>query len=125
VRKADNFTAICEPIIWKILEPWRLTILWDSTACYRDSFTLLYPVGQSPQNIQHSLAIMCKECHMKVLFSISLSSNVRTWRLWHFRHIFLSIISYYEFRIYVLEINPCYLPENPKDRVQCFQLKPR
>jgi hypothetical protein len=35
--KADNLTAICEPIVWKMWEPWRLTILWASTACYRDS----------------------------------------------------------------------------------------
>jgi hypothetical protein len=38
--KADNLTAICEPIVWKTWEPRRLTTLWASTACYRDSFTL-------------------------------------------------------------------------------------
>jgi hypothetical protein len=37
-RKADNLTAICESIVCKMLEPRRLTILWASTACYRDSF---------------------------------------------------------------------------------------
>jgi hypothetical protein len=42
VRKADNLTAICEPIIWKMWEPRRLTNLWDSMACYRDNFTLLW-----------------------------------------------------------------------------------
>jgi hypothetical protein len=26
-RKADNFTAICEPIVWKMWEPRRLTTL--------------------------------------------------------------------------------------------------
>jgi hypothetical protein len=44
-RKADNLTAICEPIVQKILDPPRLTTLRASTACYRDSFTfflLLY-----------------------------------------------------------------------------------
>jgi hypothetical protein len=40
-RKADNLTAICEPIVCKILEPRRLTTLWASTACYRDSVTFL------------------------------------------------------------------------------------
>jgi hypothetical protein len=30
-RKTDNLTAICEPR--------RLTTLWASAACYRDSFT--------------------------------------------------------------------------------------
>jgi hypothetical protein len=27
-RKADNFTAICEPIVYKMWEPRRLTTLW-------------------------------------------------------------------------------------------------
>jgi hypothetical protein len=41
VRKADNLTAICEPIVLKIWEPRRLTTLWASTECYTDSFTFL------------------------------------------------------------------------------------
>jgi hypothetical protein len=41
-RKADNLTAIFEPIVKKIWESRRLTALWASTACYRDSFTFLY-----------------------------------------------------------------------------------
>jgi hypothetical protein len=36
---ADNFTAICEPIVQKMWEPRYLTILWATMACYRDSFT--------------------------------------------------------------------------------------
>jgi hypothetical protein len=40
-RKAD-LTAICEPIVYKMWEPRRLTTLWASTACYRDSFTFYY-----------------------------------------------------------------------------------
>jgi hypothetical protein len=40
-RKADNLTAICEPIVYKKCEPRRLTTLWAFTACYRDSFTFL------------------------------------------------------------------------------------
>jgi hypothetical protein len=40
-RKADNLTAICDPIVWKMWEPRRLTILWAFTACYRDSFTFI------------------------------------------------------------------------------------
>jgi hypothetical protein len=39
-RKADSLTAIYEPIVWKMWEPRRLTTLWASTACYRDSFPL-------------------------------------------------------------------------------------
>jgi hypothetical protein len=40
-RKADNLTAICEPIVSKIWEPRRLTTLWAFTTCYRDIFTFL------------------------------------------------------------------------------------
>jgi hypothetical protein len=39
MRKADNLTAICEPIVYKMWEPRRLTTLWASTACYKDRFT--------------------------------------------------------------------------------------
>jgi hypothetical protein len=38
-RKADNLTANCEPIFYKMWEPQHLTTLWASTASYRDSFT--------------------------------------------------------------------------------------
>jgi hypothetical protein len=38
-RKADNLTAICEPIVYKMWEPRCLTTLWASTASYRDTFT--------------------------------------------------------------------------------------
>jgi hypothetical protein len=41
-RKADNLTAICEPIVYKMWEPQHLTVLWVSTARYRDTFTYLY-----------------------------------------------------------------------------------
>jgi hypothetical protein len=41
-RKPDNLTAISEPIVEKMWEPRRLTTLWASMACYRDSFTLLF-----------------------------------------------------------------------------------
>jgi hypothetical protein len=36
--KAENLTVICEPIVQKMWEPRRPTILRASTACYRDSF---------------------------------------------------------------------------------------
>jgi hypothetical protein len=39
--KADNLTAICEPIVYKMWEPQHLTALWVSTAHYRDTFTYL------------------------------------------------------------------------------------
>jgi hypothetical protein len=40
-HKADNLAAIYEPIVYKMWEPQHLTTLWVSTACYRDTFTLL------------------------------------------------------------------------------------
>jgi hypothetical protein len=43
-RKADNLTVICEPIVWKMWEPRRLTYLCATTACYRDSFTFTFAV---------------------------------------------------------------------------------
>jgi hypothetical protein len=39
VRKADNFTAICEPIVYKIWEPRRPIALWASVDWFRDGFT--------------------------------------------------------------------------------------
>jgi hypothetical protein len=38
-RKADNITAISEPIVYKLWKPRPLTTLWATTACYRDSFS--------------------------------------------------------------------------------------
>jgi hypothetical protein len=45
-RKADNLTAICEPIVLIMWDPRRLTILWAFTACYRDSFTFFFYLYQ-------------------------------------------------------------------------------
>jgi hypothetical protein len=33
--KADNLTAICEQIVWKMWEPRHLTTIWANMACYR------------------------------------------------------------------------------------------
>jgi hypothetical protein len=41
-RKADNFIAICEPIVWIMWDPRRLTLLWVSMACYRNRVTSLF-----------------------------------------------------------------------------------
>jgi hypothetical protein len=41
--EADNLTAICEQIVYKMWEPRRLTILWASMACNMDSFTFFLP----------------------------------------------------------------------------------
>jgi hypothetical protein len=40
--KAGNLTAICEQIVYKMWEPRRLTALWASAVCYRDSFTYFF-----------------------------------------------------------------------------------
>jgi hypothetical protein len=42
-RKADNLTAISEPIVYKMWEPRRYITLWTSTACHKDSFTFFFP----------------------------------------------------------------------------------
>jgi hypothetical protein len=36
-RTADNLIVICEPTVQKMWKPQRLTTVWASTACYRDS----------------------------------------------------------------------------------------
>jgi hypothetical protein len=41
-RKAENPTAICEPILTKMWEPQSLTKLWASRACYRNIFTFFF-----------------------------------------------------------------------------------
>jgi hypothetical protein len=43
-RNADKLTAICEPIVYKMWQPLRLTALQTSTSCYRESFTLNAPL---------------------------------------------------------------------------------
>jgi hypothetical protein len=42
-RGADNLTAVCEPIVYRMWEPRRFTTLWVFMACYRDSFTFTLP----------------------------------------------------------------------------------
>jgi hypothetical protein len=41
-HKANNLTAICVPVIYKMLEPRRLRAIWTSTARYTDSFAFYY-----------------------------------------------------------------------------------
>jgi hypothetical protein len=48
-READ--TVICEPNVYKMWEPRRLTTLWAFTACYRDSYTFLpFSCTELPQD---------------------------------------------------------------------------
>jgi hypothetical protein len=55
-RKADNLTAICELIVYKMWEPRRLTALYDSTACYRDRF--MFYIGILTGGSSHT-AVIC------------------------------------------------------------------
>jgi hypothetical protein len=58
-RKADNLTAVCELIVYKMWERRRLTTLWAFTACYRDSFTFICAfVG--PQELMFSGRIIAE-----------------------------------------------------------------
>jgi hypothetical protein len=52
VRRDDNLIAICEPVVQIMCDPQHLTTLFDSTACYEDSFTLLskYLSGKNLEN---------------------------------------------------------------------------
>jgi hypothetical protein len=46
-RKADNITAMCEQIVYKMWQPRRLTTLSASTAYYRDNFIFyLLPLSE-------------------------------------------------------------------------------
>jgi hypothetical protein len=45
-RYADNFTAICEPIVYKVREPRHVTTLWAFTARCKDRFTHRILIGR-------------------------------------------------------------------------------
>jgi hypothetical protein len=77
-RKADNLTAICEPIVWKMWQSRRLTTWWPSTACYRDSFTL-----PSHQISVRCVVILSTHLHPS-LPSRLFPSGFRTWTLYAF-----------------------------------------
>jgi hypothetical protein len=42
VRKTVNLTAICEPTVYKMWKPRRLTTRWSFMACYRESFAFFF-----------------------------------------------------------------------------------
>jgi hypothetical protein len=68
VRKADNLSVICEPIIWKIWDSRRLTTLWASTACYSDSFT--YFINYYTSSL-HPVFLIFKNKILRTLFGVS------------------------------------------------------
>jgi hypothetical protein len=45
MHRADNLIAICEPIVWTMWGPQHFRTPQASTACYGDSFTLVYFIG--------------------------------------------------------------------------------
>jgi hypothetical protein len=57
VRKADDVTSICEPIIYKMWDPQLLTTLWASTVCYRDNLLYIFVYSDS-----HCIAGFYVEC---------------------------------------------------------------
>jgi hypothetical protein len=57
VREADNLTAICEPIVYKMWEPRRLTTLCASTACYRYSFIYLTHPAYCYDHVVHAVSV--------------------------------------------------------------------
>jgi hypothetical protein len=63
-RKARNLNAICESTAKKMWEPWRLTALWSSTACYRDNYIwqlitqVLRTLSCWEPNSDHSVVIL-------------------------------------------------------------------
>jgi hypothetical protein len=61
VLKADNLTAICQPIVLKMWEPRSLRTPWVSAACYRDSFTFYTcNLGLSVRDIDVNPYFVCR-----------------------------------------------------------------
>jgi hypothetical protein len=54
--KVDNFTTICDLIVWK-MEPRHLTTLWTFTVCYRD---IALPLLLSLCLVAMAVEAMCK-----------------------------------------------------------------
>jgi hypothetical protein len=64
-RKADNLTAICESIVYIMLDPQRLTTLWAFTASYRNSFTFL-PLPNYPWDAGRHTCILFRHSFIKI-----------------------------------------------------------
>jgi hypothetical protein len=61
-RKADNLTAICEPILEKMWESRPLTPLWAFMACYRDSFTFTFSCSDDFQETKKQNSVCVCAC---------------------------------------------------------------
>jgi hypothetical protein len=71
VRKSDNLTASCEPIVWIMWDPQLLTTLQASKACYGNSFTF-FLLCWHKKNILYRSYVMIG---VNVTFSIAVSKN--------------------------------------------------
>jgi hypothetical protein len=78
--KADNLTAICEPIVKKMWEPQPLTTLWAFSACYRDSFTFTVVWYVVPCNLLHRYQLFGRTfclCIQGIRLTVFISDNGR------------------------------------------------
>jgi hypothetical protein len=98
VRKADNLTAIFEPIIWKMWEPRRLTSLWAFTASYSDNFAFFYTLKFFLYEVHFiihcrnygSTAWLC----LVTSFSVFLSRPFLYLALWFLWYVLYSVLCY-------------------------------
>jgi hypothetical protein len=87
-----NLTAICKPTVSKMWEPRRLTTLWASTACYRDSFTfftlqkndVILPSNIFPTDLKklYITSEVFTEVKIVVLWSLTPCSLVQRYQLY-------------------------------------------
>jgi hypothetical protein len=71
-HKADNLTAICEPIMQKMWEPRRLT------TCYRNSFTFFIAVQNVTGKKSYKTLVTKVGCTPQGGESLEVSSSKRT-----------------------------------------------
>jgi hypothetical protein len=57
--EADNLTVICEPTVYKMRDLRRLTTLGAPTACYGDSFTVIYVDVRTSQETRLWVSTAC------------------------------------------------------------------
>jgi hypothetical protein len=81
-HEADNLIAISDPIVYKMWKPQRLTTLWASTACCRDSFTFSLIILKF-----HILVFwVILQCHNPVCIVSAGRTNDEFQRMWKDSH---------------------------------------
>jgi hypothetical protein len=63
--EADNFTAVCEPVVSKIWVLRHLTTLWASTICYRGRFNFFFTPIKLGAFIHVKIFSVCDPCSFK------------------------------------------------------------